>query len=149
MCSNLKIMSEYKVGDFITVIYFPIKSHWLLGTNRKTFRLTFEPSGFHEDFGLMWNTDGGFFDSSDRNDYKGRGYGIKEEWFRLATQEEIDNAYVKEFIKGKLTRSEYEKDMNAHVEYLKLICPTPTPERKKIITILLDSINSYYGPKRH
>ena len=142
-------MSEYKVGDIITVIEPPIKGHWLFDTDRRTFTLTYEPTGFHEDYGLMWSTDGGFYNPDDRNGYKGRGYGIKEEWFRLATQEEIDNTYVKEAIKGDLTRSEYEKDMNAHVEYLKRVWPTPTPERKRIIDILLDSINSYYGPKRH
>jgi hypothetical protein len=138
-------MSEYKVGDFITVINEPPSEHWLSDTERRTFRLTHFPTEFSEPFGVMWSTDGGLFDPKDKFSYKGLGYGIKEEWFRLATPGEISKTYIQ----GNMTKIEYSNDIDLHIDYLKRICPTPTPERQRIIDVLLNSIHSHYGSKRH
>jgi len=76
---------EYKVGDFITVIRVPEHRHWLYQTNKRTFKLTAEPTRFYDDI-MMWSTDGGVGN-------EGPGSGIPEDHFRPATTKEIEEWY--------------------------------------------------------
>ena len=84
--------TTYKVGDWITVTHIDsIEDHWLKSTTQRTFKLTKEPSMYLG--GMCWSTKGN------------GGNGIKEEWFRLATPEEIKSLEEETFDMGgfKLT----------------------------------------------
>jgi len=79
---------KYKVGDWITVTNTS-NSKWLLDTNQKTFKLTQEPTNFN---GIMcWSTSG----IGNRGMNKVGMYGIREEDFRKATEEEIKSVQQK------------------------------------------------------
>lgn len=79
---------KYKLGDYVTVIapQSVIEGTWLKSTDRRTFMLQKE----HEQYsgGIMWSTK------------KGGGNGLKEEWFRLATPEEIEYAREYKIVRG-------------------------------------------------
>lgn len=79
---------KYKVGDWITVTNTS-NSKWLLDTNQKTFKLTQEPTKFNNV--MCWSTSG----IGDRGMNNVGMYGICEEDFRKATEEEIKSVQQK------------------------------------------------------
>lgn len=73
---------EYKVGDYIMVHTLPDRPHWIYETSERIFKLTASPTKFSKE--MMWSTSG--INQLNKN----TGYGLKEENFRKATPEEID-----------------------------------------------------------
>jgi hypothetical protein len=78
---------KYKIGDYVTIIRTPDNT-WLNDSIYKTFKLIGEPTYFK--MGLAWCTDG----TEHLNDDSHK-FGIPEDWFRLATKEEINREYGK------------------------------------------------------